>query len=282
MKYLTYELNERVGSGLNDRKCVLSILFEEAKSCGRIAVIPRFKMSKNHNHARPSTSQILGEYLSFDKEGYPYVLNSENTEWNVISGEDDIPDELKYVKRHFTKGVWYNKTWNKYENTSFIMRNTTFKPIEMVKQAGDEILKKLGTKTIGVHVRKGDRLTPNETRRLTPGYIQDICSKTGYAMYVASNEQNFVGEFYTYRDFPEVHPFAHDNYLLFALEMYIVENCDVHIKTFQDSEHLYNSDAELYYMIPRSMHIHDNGQRVASYTPEKKLFEMTSLPNTRH
>ena len=282
MKYLTYELNERVGSGLNDRKCVLSILFEEAKSCGRIAVIPRFKMSKNHNHARPSTSQILGEYLSFDDERYPYVLHSENTEWNVISGEDDIPDELKYVKRHFTKGVWYNKTWNKYEKASFILRNTTFKPIEMVKQAGDEILKKLGTKTIGVHVRKGDRLTPNETRRLTPGYIQDICSKTGYAMYVASNEKNFIGEFYTYRDFPEARSFANDNYLLFALEMYIVENCDVHIKTFQDSEHLYSSDAEMYYMIPRSMHIHDNGQRDASYTHEKKLFEMTSLPNTRH
>lgn len=61
--------------------------------------------------------------------------------------------------------------------------------------------------------------------------------------------------------------------------MYIVENCDVHIKTFQDSEHLYSSDAALYYMIPRSMHIHDNKQRDASYTPEKKLFEMTSLPS---
>jgi hypothetical protein len=274
MKYLYYDIRERVGSGLNDRKCVISILLEEARAHNRIAVIPRFKLSKGHNNNIQMYSQILDEYLIFDDLRYKYTLEVPDVKWNTV-WDDEIPDEEVYVKRRFIH-VWYCKTWNIYENMSYVIRNSLFKPKEYTIQIGNSILNSLrenGNKILGVHLRKGDRMSPEEKNRLSPEYITSLTQKFGCTTYVATNEHNFENKFFkTYKDFPVLSSLTYDNYLLFSIEMYIVEQCDIHIKTFEDSEHLYGSNSEMYYLLPRSMHIHDDKERNNAYTPEYKLY----------
>jgi hypothetical protein len=265
-KYLKYEFNEGVGAGLNDRKAVISTLLIEARATNRIAYIPHMKLSQIHNHDSLRSSCILNEYLIFDDPKYMYTL--EPTPHDAVDISEDIPSEPTYVQRTFPNGLWFGKVWNTYEHEGFQLRNTSFKPIAEVKRIGDEVLRQLQGKTIGVHLRKGDRMSPTEVQRFTPAYVvrtlqnNDIHGTT----YVATNEPHFTHSYFkTYRDFPELYEKRHDNYMLFAIEMYIVERCDVHIKTFQDSEHLYHSHADIYYLIPRSMHIHDNKVRDGAY-----------------
>ena len=279
MKYLYYDIKERVGSGLNDRKCVVSILLEEARANDRIAVIPRFKLSKGHNNDKQIFSQILEDYVILDDPRYKYTLDlPKDATWKTILDED-IPEEETFVKRRF-KAVWYCKTWNKYENVSFVTRNSLFKPTDDVRRMGEAVLKDLrshGKRTVGVHLRKGDRMSSEEKTRMSPEYIFSMTKHFDCPIYVATNEPKFVHEsFKTYRDFPELSNIS-DNYLLFAVEMYVVEQCDVHIKTFIDSEHMYGSvSKEKYYLIPRSMHIHDDKQRNSAYTPEDRLYQKYS------
>lgn len=274
MKFLYYEVIEGDGCGINDRKCVISILLEEARAHNRIAVIPRFKLSKHHNNAKHVHSQILDEYVIFDDPKYKYTLKIPDVTWKTI-WNGGIPNEEVYVKRKF-KQLWNCKIWNIYENNSYIIRNSLFKPTEYTIQIGNEILNSLrenGNKILGVHLRKGDRMSPEEKNRLSPEYIASLTQKFGCTTYVATNEHNFENKFFkTYKDFPVLSSLTYDNYLLFSVEMYIVEQCDIHIKTFKDSEHFYGSNSEMYYLLPRSMHIHDDKERNNAYTPEYKLY----------
>lgn len=281
-KYIGFKYKDTVGAGLNDRKCMLTYFMVIARAYKRILCIEPFKLNRFHNHdSHVNNSIIINEYILCNTG--KYLITTDRIRDPIRVNDIEPFDENTESVIINIRNIYMSHLARRFDDVSFFVRNTDFEPIPYIKHMGDKIIQQLrtdGKRIIGVHLRKGDRMTQNETHRFTPQYIFDVCSRQDHVMYVATNELGFVHQnFKTRIDFHETETFSKNNYLLFALEMYIVENCDVHIKTFQDSEHLYGSDAEMYYLIPRSMHIHDNKQRDTSYIPEKKLFEMTSLPS---
>jgi len=243
-------------AGLNDRKSLLLKLLEEAKNEKRIAVIPKFTLSNIHNsHNENISTHIIDQFLQINNDDYKYVFD----------------DNLKLTNIHNMKRVELKHEINDLNDYKQIkLRQITCSPVDRVINNCDEFIQILKNKPfVSIHLRKTDRLTNDENDyisslkliELLENSLMDLESKN---IYICSDDKNLIVDMQKIKCDSKYNIFTKadlcmtfdNNYELFIHEMYIVEKADIIIKTFKDSEFLYNFNYpdSHWYILDRSMH----------------------------
>ena len=140
----------------------------------------------------------------------------------------------------------------------------------------------------------GDRLNQNLKLQLTPSNIKNIIKNLNYnSVYYCSNSNfkinncNKVGNklFFDKSDFSKELINIEDNYVLFCIEMYIVDNCDISIRTFKDSSIYFNKQhcGTNYTLTDYSMHnSHKRSGKEKQLTLiEQKYLKPFNIKNTK-
>lgn len=262
-KYLYYKPIKKYGEGLLDRRSCLMILLAEAKLSKRIAVIPKFKLGSHHNHGKSIESYLIGDYFSIDRIDVDYIfedqfltIEKELPQASILNIADkpfDYTVNHTLVIRHLKDdNLWSLKLYDVFAlaknyhgvGAKFVIPEVT--PTKKIKEIGDKILSQLQKPTIGLHLRRGDRLN----RKLNESMEETIMLKklgefNFNSAYFGTNDRNYAIEdkrFFSSRNFKTELSHIQDNYLLFAIEMYIIDNCDISVRTFNDSSPFFYTD----------------------------------------
>ncbi|WP_179344296.1 O-fucosyltransferase family protein [Winogradskyella ursingii] len=261
-KYLYYQSAKRFGEGLLDRRSCLMILLAEAKLSGRTAVLPKFVLGAQHNQGSLVESYLIDEYLSIDNLNVPYILEENffkiynDVDTNDVLKINDHPfnydSPVKIVIRILATDNFWNlkKTYDTFKlaklyhgvGVKFVIPMVEA-PVK-VKRIGDEILNSLERPTIGLHLRRGDRLNKKLRESMSQSIIIKKMKDFDYnSVFYCTNDKNYKidqTKFHSHHEFSHLLESITDNYLLFAIEMYVVDNCDISIRTFNDSSPFYN------------------------------------------
>lgn len=269
-------------AGLNDRKSLLTTMFIKCKNEKKVLLLTKFNLSvihqrKNLNVKKCIETFLIEEYIETQFE-VPYIFENSD-DYNIIL--KNTPKQIEYDYFHdFNSEFILNNLKN-----IFISNQTMYTPTENVMKYGTEQMKVMTTynynnsindcnsnnkKTLSVHLRKTDRLSDSENNYLCFQnifqIIQDSFDMEQYVIYFATDDVELLNEIHKKRHNLDFRVFTHydfeflknidNNYLLFVYEMCIVESADIQVKTFEDSEFLYNMNTpgDFYYLLYRSMH----------------------------
>ena len=294
MKYLYYNTASRASEGLLDRRSCLLILLAEAKLSNRIAVVPKFKLLSTHNNGKSFWSYLIDTYVSLEKIEVDYILEEEFEEIRSTISEASI----KYIKTKTfnfdtahklvvrelkTDNFW--KLKNLYEVNALARLYHGFGakfviPIvdapDYIKEIGERILDQLEQPVIGLHLRRGDRLNKKLDASMNPDVLIDKLNQFQYkSVFYCTNDSSYKIEnpkFFSNIDFKDEFGEIADNYLRFAIEMYVVDNCDISVRTFKDSSPAFyktNKENSNYAICDYSMH----GSHNTFKSVPKKLFK---------
>ncbi|MBC2843515.1 hypothetical protein [Winogradskyella flava] len=259
-KYLHYKPVKKYGEGLLDRRSCLMILLAEAKLSGRIAVVPKFRLGSHHNNGKDLESYLIGDYFEIDRLNVDYILEEDFSviQYNLKSESILNIDEAKFdystdqilVQRHLKDdNYWRLKLYDVFPlaklyhgvGVKFVIPEVT--PTREIEKLGNEILSRLEKPTIGLHLRRGDRLNRKLNDSMNGETFLNKLNKFSYSsVYYATNDTDYKitnRKFFSSSDFPDVLGDIIDNYLLFAIEMYVIDNCDISVRTFNDSSPFY-------------------------------------------
>lgn len=262
-KYLYYKPKKKFGEGLLDRRSCLMILLAEAKLSNRIAVIPKFKLGSHHNNGQSIESYLIGEYFNIDKLNVDYIFEEDfstiekqikpNEIFNISDKKFDYSIRNTLVVRNLKDDNFWNlKLYDVFAlaklyhgvGVKFVIPEIT--PTKQIEDIGNLILNRLEKPTIGLHFRRGDRLNKKLNESMGEFTILNKLSEFDYkSAYYGTNDRNYNIEnskFFSSEDFKDILGDIKDNYLLFAIEMYVVDNCDISVRTFRDSSPFYNID----------------------------------------
>ena len=263
MKYLYYKAKVKASAGISDKRACIAVLLAEAKLTNRIPILPKMMLSKNHQ------TLIKKDMICYIHDTY-FIIPTEYTidddfNFNNINSDDICnvygQDKFKSNKKLVIRNTEYDNFWNLNKLTEVIklggiyhgvgmeLSNPIFIVPDKIKKIGDLILNKLKKPIIGIHLRMGDRLNPLLKKQLTPSNIKNLIKNLNYnSVYYCSNSNfkmntcNIVSNelFFEKSDFSKELINIEDNYILFCIEMYIVDNCDISIRTFVDSSIYFN------------------------------------------
>lgn len=256
-------------TGLYERKSLLLKLLEEAKNEKRIAVIPKSILSNVHNyHNENISTRIVEQLLQINNNDCKYVFD----------------DNLQLAKNHDMKRIEL-----KHENNDYKLSQLSCSPVDKVIKNCDEFIQLLKNKPfISIHLSKTYRLTNDENNHLSSGKLiklleNSILELESKNIYVCSDDKGLIADIQKtksdlkYNIFTEADLcMSFDNkYELFIHEMYVVEKADIIIKTFKDSEFLYNMNSpdSHWYILNRSMHSMSRNYRLQDkiYEPNFKV-----------
>ena len=284
--YLYYKAQKKYAEGLLDRRSCLAILLAEAKLSGRIAVIPKFKLGAHHNHGNVLESYLVGDYLQIDRlqvdyifeEDFQSIIETHNkkdilqiTDQAFNYQQTDTPIVIRQLK---TDNFWSLKLYEVFAlaknfhgvGAKFVIPKIG--PTEEIKQIGDDILRRLESPRLGLHLRRGDRLNKKLDRSMKEEVMLKKLENFHFnSAYIATNDQKYAisdPRFVTWRSFEDLLGNIQDNYMLFAIEMYVVDQCDIAVRTFNDSSPFYHieDDSDKNYAICNySMHGSNNSFR---------------------
>ena len=281
-KYLYYKSAKKYGEGLLDRRSCLMILLAEAKFSNRIAVVPKFKLGSHHNHGKAIESYLIGDYFSIDRLHVDHVLEEdfleteksipETSKLHIADKNFDYKTSHQLVVRHLKDDNFWNlKLYNvfalakNYHGVGVKYVIPEVMPTKQIETIGDAILSKLEKPTIGLHLRRGDRLNKKLNESMNETTLLKKLSGFNYkTAYFGTNDRNyniFDNRFFSSDDFQDILGEIKDNYLLFAVEMYVVDNCDVSVRTFSDSSPFYyikDTSNKNYALCNYSMHGSNN------------------------
>jgi hypothetical protein len=252
IKYLYMEING--SEGLNDRKARLLALLQAAKMEKRIAIVPKMILTSLHDSIGKKNihTYLINEYFRIEDKQYQYVLYDDN----LFKNDNDI--KVIQLKLDTTSNYTLNQTLC-----------SPMPRVVMTCKDQANILHNNNKQLIGLHIRKTDKLSIFENEYLSLTNILHVIEKSIhnlelYNIFIATDDKSMLQELenkkttlpynvYVYNDFDITFK---DNYELFLHEMYIVETADIRIKTFKDSEYLYNFNKpdSFYYFLDRSMH----------------------------
>lgn len=281
-KYLYYKAQKRFGEGLMDRRSCLMILLAEAKLSNRIAVIPKFKLGSHHNHGKSIESHLIGEYFNVDRLHVNYIFEEEfsNVEKDIPSTstlkvEDkafDYNNNYELVIRNLKDDNFWNlKLYDVFAlaknyhgvGVKFVIPEVS--PTKQIEDLGNTILSRLEKPTIGLHLRRGDRLNKKLNKSMEDGILlQKLNAFDFNSIYLATNDRGYKindRKCFSSDDFQDILGNIKDNYLLFAIEMYVIDNCDISIRTFNDSSPFYyieDTSEKNYALCNYSMHGSNN------------------------
>lgn len=284
MKYLYYKTLVKHGEGLSDRRSCLMLLLAEAKLSNRIAVIPKFKLGSQFNNGKNIETYMVNEYFNIDKLNVKYIFEEKFPEIEKNISQSDILDikdksfdfysEKILVRRNLENdSFWSLKNLNEevislaklYHGVGvkFIIPLVT--PTEIIKNMGEQILNQLDKPVIGMHLRRTDRLNKKLDESMKEKTIIDKLNNFRYnSVFYCSNDQDYKinnSKFYSNSNFNNILKSVKDNYLLFCIEMYVVDNCDISVRTFNDSSPFYfieNKTNKNYSICDYSMHGSNN------------------------
>ncbi|WP_370000694.1 hypothetical protein [Winogradskyella sp.] len=284
-RYLYYKPRLKYGEGLMDRRSCLMIQLAEAKLSNRVAVISKFKLGGHHNNGKSFESYLIDDYFNIDRLNVEYIFEEDffqieesiNPE-NVIQIQDekfDFETNHKLVIRNLKDdNYWSLKLYDVFAlaklyhgvGVKFVIPEVT--PTQKIKDIGNVILNTLEKPTIGLHLRRGDRLNKKLNDSMGENTIlQKLKDFKFNSAYYGTNDRNYNisdSRFFSSKDYRDVFDGITDNYLLFAIEMYIIDNCDISIRTFNDSSPFYyieNQTNKNYAICNYSMHGSNNSFR---------------------
>jgi len=266
VKYLYYQTEKKNAAGISDRRASLAVLFADAKLTNRIAIVPKFKLSQNHNNGRKiSESYLINTYFDIQKLGVEYIyddvfkkeiinnikkddilfINSEAI--NVLNNKTLVIRKLKndnFWSLKYLKDVI--NLAGKYHGIGMKLTIPMFTVPKYISDLGNRILSILPRPIVGIHLRRGNRLNNKLNISMKPYIIKKKIKKLKYSsVYYCSNDTtyNIIGEnFYCKLNFVDILGNITNNYILFCIEMFIVDRCDVSIRTFSDSSIYYYKD----------------------------------------
>ncbi|WP_178987334.1 hypothetical protein [Winogradskyella schleiferi] len=283
MKYLYYKSSKKFGEGLLDRRSCLMILLAEAKLSNRIAIIPKFQLGSQHNNGKPIESYLIEDYINIDKLNVHYILEENfldiekrldsNAILNIEDKKFNYNTNETLVIRNLQNDNFWNlkKTYQAFSlaklyhgvGVKFVIPLVTAP--SQIKQLGDNILNRLEKPVIGLHLRRGDRLNKKLNASMDETIIVNKLKDFNYnSVFYCSNDQNYRIEnsrFFSSTYFSDLLKDIKDNYLLFAIEMYVVDHCDISVRTFNDSSPFYyleNKQNKNYSICTYSMHGSNN------------------------
>ena len=262
MRYLYYKASKKFGEGLLDRRSCLMILLAEAKLSNRIAVLPKFQLGSQHNNGEPLESYLIDTYLNIDKLDVEYILEENfleiekgldsNTILNIVDNPFDYNSKEKLVIRNLKDDNFWNlkKTYEVFSlaklyhgvGVKFVVPLVAAS--QHIKDIGDQILSSLEKPTIGIHLRRGDRLNKNLNESMNEETMLRKLNRFNYnSVFYCTNDRNYSinnSKFHSSNKYKALLGDINDNYLLFAIEMYVVDNCDISVRTFNDSSPFFN------------------------------------------
>ncbi|CAE6926947.1 CPK8 [Symbiodinium sp. CCMP2592] len=272
------------GQGLSDRRACLAVILAEALLLNRVAALPTFTLSGQHNNGTSRSSDLM-EYLSLRHipvqtvplKSLPSRVWKDamdvHGELNPIQWKDVSASALiRYSSR---EGFWKSgihasvmKLAGLFHGTGMQPTAGLFDPSTRVVEAAAQVRLRLGLGAyVGVHVRRGDKLLiPGLDLATTPEAVAERVAHLappGVRMvYVATNDtQADYGTALLKRGFQcfSSHcwlPSVSDNFFLFAVEMQIVDAASVSIRTFNDSMPWYRAGLAKpsHCLLDRSMH----------------------------
>lgn len=238
------------------------ILLAEAKLSNRIAVVPKFQLGSQHNNGKPLESYLIADYINIDKIDVEYILEEnflsieKSTDSSAILNIEDQPFDYNTTQTLVVRNLQDDNFWNlkkayKAFSLAKLYHGVGVKFIvplvavpQHVKAIGDKILNSLDKPTIGVHLRRGDRLNRKLNDSMNEETMLRKLSRFDYnSVFYCTNDRNYkIGnpKFHSSSKYQELLGDIKDNYLLFAIEMYIVDNCDISVRTFNDSSPFFN------------------------------------------
>ncbi len=264
MKYLYYKASRKYAEGLLDRRSCLMILLAEAKLSNRIAVIPKFQLGSQHNNGETLESYLIDTYFNIDKIEVEYILEEnfleigKDIEFNAILNIEDRPFDYDSIQTLVVRNLRDDNFWNlrkiyKVFSLAKLYHGVGVKFVvplvavpQHIRDIGDQILNSLEKPIIGVHLRRGDRLNIKLNDSMDEETMVRKLSRFNYnSAFYCTNDKGYKinnSKFYASTNFKVLLSEIKDNYLLFVIEMYIVDNCDISVRTFNDSSPFYNID----------------------------------------
>ena len=276
MKYIYYKAKKKDKAGLSDRRSSLSYILAESKINNRIAVIPKFILDSKHQKnigklENDIYSYILETYSEIDKNEFPYIFEEDfiknifhtvnNNDIEYVDSFKPFTSDKSIIIRN-TPGDTYNRRAfcpynlhnvadlaNKIQGQTFelgILKIPLYKPTHYISNIGNVILSNLTKPILGIHIRRTDRLSMFKEleEHQNPSFIEKKISKLNYkSIYYCSDDPKYELNFlnaYNKNAFAELIKNIDDNYLLCCIEMYIICNCDIAIRTFYNSDIFYN------------------------------------------
>ena len=281
--YLQYISAKKYAEGLLDRRSCLMILLAEAKLSRRVAVIPKFRLGAHHNHGQVIESYLIDDYLNIDRLGVEYIFE-EAFESIKIKLQPEAIFETNHKKYDFKKinntlvirnlkddNLWGLKLYDVfflaklYHGVGVKYVIPEVEPTAKIKEIGDQILASLERPILGLHLRRGDRLNRKLNESMNEDRIlQKLNALNFRSAYIATNDPNYRindDRFFSSSNYPELLGQIRDNYLLFAIEMYIVDHSDISVRTFNDSSpffHIEDQSPKNYALCNYSMHGSNN------------------------
>ena len=141
-------------------------------------------------------------------------------------------------------------------------------PTKKIKDIGNVILSRLEKPTIGLHLRRGDRLNKKLNESMDENTILKKLNDFSFnSAYYGTNDRNYKisdSRFFSSKGFEDVLGGIKDNYLLFAIEIYVVDNCDISVRTFNDSSpffYIEDTSDKNYAICNYSMHGSNNSYK---------------------
>ena len=264
MKYLYYKASRKYGEGLLDRRSCLMLLLAEAKLSNRIAVVPKFQLGSKHNNGEPLESYLIDTYLNLDKIDVEYILEEhflkieKSIDSNAILTIKDLPFDHNFSQTLVVRNLKDDNFWNLKKTYDVFSLAKLYHGVgvkfiiplvaapKYIKDIGDQILDSLEKPIIGLHRRRGDRLNKKLNDSMNEQTMLRKLSRFNYnSVFYCTNDRNYAIEdskFYSSNKFKTLLGDITDNYLLFAIEMYIVDNCDISVRTFNDSSPFFNME----------------------------------------
>ena len=257
VKYLYYNAKARWGEGLSDRRACLMILLAEAKLSNRTAVIPKFALGSKHNNGKKKDSYIVDEYCNIDSLKVDYIFKENFDDIaNKIDEKDileinDTPldynrNEVLVVRNLVDDNFWnLNKLGDVVSLAKLYHGNGAKFVIPMVAapkrviEIANKVIAQLPKPTIGLHLRRTDRLNKKLDLSMNEKVIISKMNDFDFnSVFYCTNDKHYSinhTKFYSSKNFDFLEELKADNFLFFCVEMYIVDNCDISIRTFKDS-----------------------------------------------
>jgi len=287
-KYLFYSSEITFPAGLSDKRASLASLLAEAEITKRIPIVPNFVLDPKHNHGFELPPNNLLKYISLERfrSVFPEIITLDEFDFAAASrkliNQQTNTLELAGLADVLVERVWPNSIWYR-ANPEIIDRISTFHgtgsgstsgwflPTQKVRELAAPVLSVLGEDFVGVHLRRGDRMEqiPAMKRDTSPSRVMQRVREfvpNPITIYLSTNETSpkYLNEIKEYGQVVSAASFEslkidelrNDNYLLFAVEMYIVGMAKEAFYTFCDSRPWYYSEKPQLYrsLLPYSQH----------------------------
>jgi hypothetical protein len=261
MKYLYYKTLQKTGQGLLDRRSCLLILLAESKLSNRVAVIPKFILGSQHNNGKNIETYMINVYLNIDKLEAEYIWEEDFLEIEMTIDANSILDIRDQAFRYNSSEILIRRNlpndnfWNlkklhdvislakKYHGVGVKYIIPLVKETDNIKNIGDKILNTLVRPIVGLHLRRGDRLNNKLSISMNENTIINKFDRFKYnSVYYCSNDLNYKindKRYFSNSNFKDILGSIEDNFLLFCIEMYVVDNSDISVRTFNDSSPFY-------------------------------------------